>query len=99
MIENGWSLTEQEKQIVNDVRLIQQRDIPNIRAQIDRMTKAIEKLNISITDCTTSIAQLQADMRMHQAGLDSLCRYDDEICLINEHLSRLKDKLYNLSDF
>ena len=99
MIESGWGLTDQEKQIVSDVRLIQQRDIPNIKAQMEKMAKAIEKLNTSITDCTASISQLQADMRMHQAGLDNLCHYEIEITDINERLGKLKDRLYNLSDF
>lgn len=99
MIESGWGLTDQEKQIVNDVRLIQQRDIPNIKAQMEKMAKAIEKLNTSIADCTASISQLKADMRMHQARLDSFCRYEIEIADINERLGELKDRLYNLSDF
>ena len=99
MIESGWGSTDQEKQIVNDVRLIQQRDIPNIKAQMERMTRAIEKLNTSIANCTASISQLQVDMRMHQAGIDSFYRYENEITDINERLGKLKDRLYNLSDF
>ena len=99
MIESGWGLTDQEKQIVNDVRIIQQRDIPNIKAQMERMAKAIEKLNTSIADCTSAITQLKADVARHEIEVDSLCHYDAEICIINERLGRLKDRLYNLSDF
>lgn len=90
MIENGWEKTPEEQALIADVRCIKQSDIPNLKAQIERMTKAIEQLNISIANCTSTITQLETDMNLHLA---------DEICIINERLGKLKDRFYSLSDF